>query len=259
MSDQPNRKRARADREEREFDRTYLNEDTHGSRVHRDYAAHWFRWGFAASRFVRPFGTASVLDIGCGPDLPFMKVLFHTAQLNNVPRWYEGVDLNRIPKKPGLKRAMIHDEFNFIERWQELLERETNGFDLITCFEVIEHMHVPDGAKLLSAARQLLAPEGVFLLSTPVFDGKGKARNHIHEYTVEELQAAIAAAGLVVEKRFGTFMNAQAVPKCATPEELDVWRRLRTYYSDEVLACFLAPLHPDHSRNNVWLLRRSVA
>jgi site-specific DNA-cytosine methylase/SAM-dependent methyltransferase len=242
---QPSRFRRGVD-PEREFDRTSLRANSHGQWIHRDYGAHFFRWGFAG-RFVT--NETDVLDVGCGPDVMMIHAL--TMPRNQVPRSYVGVDLNREPKKhPARQWATLRWEFNFTERGDEL-----NQFDLVTCFEVLEHMRKADGLRLLEVLRRRLRPSATLLLSTPVFNGKAAA-NHLMEWQIDELKAAVEAAGLAVERRHGTFASQGDIRRAASAAELDVVERLSAYYSGEVLACFLAPLYPDASRNNVWVLSK---
>lgn len=230
---------------DREFDKTSLRANAHGKWVHRDYGAHFFRWGWAA-RMVDQ--TTELLDVGCGPDCPLIEVL--TMPRSSVPRRYVGVDYNREPNKhPTRGWAELHWQFNFLERHGEL-----GQFDLVTCFEVIEHMRKADGERLLEAMRGCLKPGGRILLSTPVFNGKAAA-NHIHEWTIPELKASIAEAGLEVVARYGTFASWNDVKKVCSREELQIAKRISEYYSGEVMACFLAPLYPDASRNNAWMLK----
>lgn len=245
------------ERDDRRFDQTQLKEATHGSKVHRDYLAHVFRWGFT-SKWVRQGNR--VLDVGCGQDLPLLKSLLTWG--NYIPDEYVGVDFNRLDLEKGTNKyyanrkwTSFHAEFDFTSRYRELGEAH---FDRVTCFEVIEHMYTADGVKLLEGLRYCLSPDGVAFLSTPVFNGRA-ARNHLHEYEVDELRAVIEHHGLRVSKRYGTFGNYQAIKRAASPEQLAALEGLREYYSDEVLACFLAPLYPDASRNNVWCLRRGEA
>ena len=241
---QPSRIRETVD-PEREFDKTSLRQNSHGQWIHRDYGAHFFRWGFAG-RYVT--GTTDVLDVGCGPDVQMVNVL--TMPRNQVPRSYTGIDLNKKPRQhPNRQWATIHWEFNFIERWQEL-----GQFDLVTNFEMIEHMHKVDGDRLLVALAGTLRSSGTLLLSTPVFNGKAAA-NHLHEWTIPELTESIEKAGLKVVKRYGTFASQRDLNKVASSTDLEIVQRLRGYYSDEVLACFLAPLYPDASRNNLWVIQ----
>jgi 2-polyprenyl-3-methyl-5-hydroxy-6-metoxy-1,4-benzoquinol methylase len=228
----------------REFDQTYLRESKHGERVHRDYAAHFFRWGWA-TRIIKP--EDHVLDVGCGPDLSLVKVLAMGGRY--VPERYVGVDLNKL--KPSAGWAELLGETNFIE----YQKTSVSVFSKVVCFEVIEHMTYEQGIKLLAAMHAALKPGGMLLLSTPVFNGKAAA-NHVHEWEVPELATAVMDAGFSIDARYGTFASYPDIKRIAIPEHLQILEDLRVFYSDEVTACFLAPLYPDQSRNNVWLLRK---
>jgi 2-polyprenyl-3-methyl-5-hydroxy-6-metoxy-1,4-benzoquinol methylase len=244
--EQPTRSKS-APREERRFDQTSLRENGHGQLIHRDYAAHFFRWGFAKKNYIQ-HDVTEVLDVGCGPDLPLMKVLLGGGP-HLLPKHYTGVDMNGIRYKGNPGRATILGSFNFIEEYPKLKP----NYDLITNFEVIEHMAVNDGLRMLQIFKQLLSPNGHILLSTPVFNGSA-ARNHIHEYTIPELWDQVELAGLRVIKRFGTFANWHEIRKVAKPEHLATLEALKTYYDGEVLSTFLAPLYPDSARNNLWVI-----
>lgn len=231
----------------REYDTSSLDAKGYGYRVHRDYAAHFFRWGFAR-RFVN--NGKDVLEVGCGVDTPFVKSLVG-AYPSGVPRSYVGVDINRLKEPPSRPWALYLGEFNFVERHAEI-----GTFDVVICLEVIEHMTKAHGGELLSAIRRHMRENGVLLLSTPVFNGTAAA-NHVHEYTAEELAGSIAAAGFAVEARYGTFANYRDIKKVATPEQVATLDGLSRFYASDVTACFLAPLYPDASRNNVWVLKRA--
>lgn len=228
-----------------DYDTTSLRATGHGYRVHRDYAAHFFRWGWVAREINN---SHDVLEVGCGTDFPFSKVVQISA--SNLPNRYVGVDLNHLPKVPQLKWATFIGDFNFVERSEEL-----GQFDRVICLEVIEHMTRGLGAFLLEGLRDRLKPNGLLYLSTPVFNGKAAA-NHVHEYTIPELQAAIEEAGMGVVRRFGTFASHGDIVKVATPDQVATLTALREFYSTDVTACFLAPLYPDASRNNLWVIRR---
>lgn len=231
----------------REFDKTSLHAHIQGYQVHRDYAAHFFRWGWVSRKFIDP--TKKVLDIGCGPDGSLARVLSYKA--NGIPKSYLGVDLNKLgDNMPGFKWCSFKGSFNFSEKWQTL--KSDGPFDVITCFEVVEHMRMPHMRKLLRGALSLLAPNGRMILSTPVFNGK-MAKNHINELTIKTLQSELNKAGWSVLNRWGTFMSDGTRKKVVTPEQNALIEQLKEFYSTDVLACFLAPLYPDHSRNNVWI------
>ena len=181
-------------------------------------------------------------------------VLSHS--MNNVPELYCGVDLNRIAKPFGAKWADTHDRFSICDDHKKLVKQYgANSFTMATCFEVIEHMHVKDGRRLLCNVADLMAPGGLFFLSTPCFDGRKAAANHLHEYTIDELAKLIEKTGRWdVKERFGTFASWPQIKKVITAEERALFEELHRFYSHDVLSCFLAPKYPDHSRNNVWVL-----
>lgn len=227
------------------YDTSQLTASNRGHLVHRDYAAHFFRWGHAR-RFA---GGRRVLDVGCGRDCPLARVLNYP--MNARPAAYVGIDVKVIDQAPGDRWVEAIGEFDFVTRWPEVAETGER-FDLVACFEVIEHMAPADGAALLAGCRALLADGGILLLSTPVFDGRAAAA-HIHEYTADELHGALVAAGFRIARRHGTFASYPVMKKAASASDLAMLERLREYYSDDVAACFLAPLYPDASRNCVWV------
>jgi SAM-dependent methyltransferase len=254
MSRQPTRRGKY--RELRRFDRTQLKSGSDGRVVGRDYAAHFFRWAWV-TRQIEP--NQKLLDVGCGQETPLVYILM--KRIGDQPLHYVGVDLNPIPNPPGFKWVDIVDQFSFVDRYKDLTypgagEGFVPGyFDLATNLEVIEHMQPADGKALLEGIRHWVRPDGYLYLSTPVFDGKA-AVNHIHEYTIPELQRLVESAGWEVEKRWGTFANLNAIRKVALEDELRVLDRVGLYYNPEVQSILLAPLYPDHCRNNLWVLRR---
>lgn len=246
-------------RDAREFDQTQLRDAQHGRSLHRDYSAHFWRWSFARRHIT---AKDNVLEIGCGQDRPLSKILTGGAAAH-VNR-YVGVDLNEL-KPSNSERLTFIGKFNFIEKWKvlrELTASKPNGFDVIVHFEVIEHMHLKYGLPFLKACYALLKPGGMMLMSTPCYDGKRHAANHIHEYTVDELQKVTQKAGFVVEERFGTFMDIKHIGKpCGhgqmLQESIDyVSEKLSRYYDNDAISCIFAPLYPDHARNNLWVCRK---
>lgn len=228
----------------REFDGTSLRSNTHGRFIHRDYAAHFFRWGFA-QRFIN--NQTTVLDVGCGVECPLARALNFPQKVR--PARYVGVDWNPQPKSvPGDRWAEFRWGFDFTRRYAEL-----GKFDLVVTFEVLEHMREADGRKFLAGLRACVTAGGRCLLSTPVFNGKAAA-NHLHEWTVAALGGAVAEAGFTVEARFGTFASEKDIKTVAPLDVKSVLTKLSAYYPWEVLSCFVAPMFPNQSRNNVWVL-----
>ena len=125
-------------------------------------------------------------------------------------------------------------------------------------------MTVEHGQRYLAGINALLPIGGTLILSTPVFNGSAAA-NHIHEYTVDELDELLSVSGFEHVDRFGTFASFNDIKRAAKESDdsaihaaFEMYERARKFYGDEVLACFLAPLFPDHSRNNVWVRKKST-
>jgi 2-polyprenyl-3-methyl-5-hydroxy-6-metoxy-1,4-benzoquinol methylase len=249
-------------RDDRDYDTTQLHEAGHGRTLHRDYSAHFWRWSFAR-RFIT--AKQDVLEIGCGEDRPLSKIL--TGGAAPHVNKYVGVDLNKV-KTSNSQRLTFHGEFNFVERYKELLKDQKGGFDVVVHYEVIEHMKVEHGAKLLKACYECLKPGGTMLMSTPCYDGVRHAANHIHEYTVPELKAAVLKAKFLVDQRFGTFMDIKHIGKVRPakfglqdPAKLQtavilVKQALAEYFDNDAISNIFGPLHPDHARNNLWVCKK---
>lgn len=245
-------------RDDREFDQTQLRENGHGRTLHRDYSAHFFRWSFAR-RFIKR--TNHVLEVGCGQDKPLSKILTGGAAANVDT--YVGVDLN--PLKPSnSQRLTFLGEFNFVTKYKEVQKLRPEGFDVVVHFEVIEHMSVANGRKMLNAMFKVLKPGGVMLMSTPCYDGVRHAANHIHEYTIPELTKMTEKAKFVIEDRFGTFMDIKVQKKeepdpkygLTKKEVQNVYRALSKYFDNDAVSNIFGPLYPDHARNNLWVCRK---
>lgn len=246
-------------RDDRDYDTTQLRESGHGKTLGRDYSAHFFRWSFAR-RFITT--KHNVLEIGCGEDKPLSKIL--TGGASARVKNYVGVDMNKL-KESAAKKLNFIGEFNFVTQHKKLkphIPDGEDGFDVIVHYEVIEHMKVEHGRKMLRNCFDLLKPGGVMLMSTPCYDGVRHAANHIHEYTVPELMKATNQAGFEVTERYGTFMDIKHAKK---GEGLEpdmqkavkmMWGELANYYDNDALSCFFAPLFPDLARNNLWVCKK---
>lgn len=98
-----------------------------------------------------------LLDVGCS-----IGLFLRTLVTNSVYKWnIRGVDINRnsINKAyPSIKRYLINIPFNK----NKLL---INSFDVITCFDVIEH--VQDLKKFMLEIRRLLRSKGLLVIQVP--------------------------------------------------------------------------------------------
>lgn len=251
--------RKEKNRDDRDFDTTQLKEAGHGKTLHRDYSAHFWRWSFA-----RRFITAKdhVLEIGCGEDRPLSKILTGGAAAH--VNTYVGLDLNKL-KESQSQRLRFIGEFNFAQDWKKLHQKVDTpnnglGYDVIVHYEVIEHMKVEHGLNMLKGCYAHLKPGGTMLMSTPCYDGVRHAANHIHEYTVPELQKMTEKAGFKIEQRFGTFMDIKHIKNVpAEKKGLGIEtcaKLLAQYYDNDAISCIFAPLFPDQARNNLWVCKK---
>lgn len=138
---------------------------------------HFARYLFAA----RLADGKRVLDLGCGEG-------YGAFLLSRTARYVLGVDsadLAIAHARLGYHRANL--TYQAADAAQ-LPDRET--FDLITCFEVIEHLGEEDQHALLAQVMRLLAPDGILLISTPnkpVYREAGDGPDYRNPYHVREM------------------------------------------------------------------------
>jgi SAM-dependent methyltransferase len=160
------------------------------------WAEHFSRYRFAADLAQHLNRSLAVLDIGSGSG-------YGTAALAEVATSATGIDLS----SEAVDYAREHynqPHLTFVPGSATDLPFPDQSFDLITAFEVIEHL--ADPAKLLSEARRVLRHDGLFLVSTPnktyyaeTRGSKGPNPYHLHEFAFDEFRAALASAFPVSE------------------------------------------------------------
>lgn len=145
-----------------------------------------FGWAFDKVVDLKP---KTLLDLGCLDGSFTLTVAKHLG-VNTM-----GVDLTKDGIALARERAAEHklpSKFHqgTIEEW--LLDFIEDGikFDVVTCFEVLEH--VEDPTYMLELVDQVLAPGGSVLISTPSFEaptyGMDDEKNkcHIRLYTTKD-------------------------------------------------------------------------
>jgi GT2 family glycosyltransferase/ubiquinone/menaquinone biosynthesis C-methylase UbiE len=125
----------------------------------------------------------TVLDAGCGVGYG-TAILAQAAGARTV-----GVDIS--PEAVAAARNRAGAVAEFVVGDLHDLPFEDDAFQLVTCFEAIEHAADPDRA--LDEIRRVMAPDGLLLISSPNRNVYRPGNPyHVHEYVPEELEQALA-------------------------------------------------------------------
>ncbi|HMF57040.1 MAG TPA: class I SAM-dependent methyltransferase [Pyrinomonadaceae bacterium] len=131
-----------------------------------------------------------ILDIGCGTGANLLLL----SQFGDA----EGVDISEDAIAFCRKRGLL----NVRQGAAEKLPYEDKTFDLITSFDVVEHLD--DDVAGLSEMRRVLRPNGRILLFVPTFmflwGVQDEVSNHRRRYRLPELRVAVEKAGFEIER-----------------------------------------------------------
>ncbi len=171
------------------FDQAYFTQvSNYAGRYERYNPGHKIAGYLNEIRRLRPNG--SLIDVGCA----FGRFL------QEARRHYqcEGVDISAYALR--LARERLPD----IPLHHRALQafRPGRTFDVVTCFDVLEH--IPDLDAALRGLRGLVAPGGVLALAVPVYDTPpgwffgviDRDPTHVHRLGRGEWLKRLAAAGL---------------------------------------------------------------
>ena len=139
-----------------------------------------------------------VLDAGAGSGYGAHLLAVHGASV-------VGVDIDPQVVADAQQR-FAHPALQYVVDDCEKLTQVEGPFDVICMFETIEHLQRPE--RFLEAARGLLAPAGLLLVSTPdraasapFLDGRPRNPFHVQEWYRDEFQALLTAHFADVEIR----------------------------------------------------------
>jgi len=187
---------------------------------------HISRYAFAA----RLAKGRRVLDAGCGTGYGSLQLAASAAHVLGVDLSGDAIDYAR--------RHYAVPNLDFLQASCIRLPARDAAFELVTAFEVIEHL--PDWIDFLQEMKRVTCPAGLFLVSTPNKAYYGASRGaaeanpyHVHEFEYADFQAVLQDlfthvrmalqnhAGGIVFQPVATFTGAEAWMEsgAGTPEE----------------------------------------
>jgi 2-polyprenyl-3-methyl-5-hydroxy-6-metoxy-1,4-benzoquinol methylase len=249
---------------DRLMDKSHLSIDQalHRGFIHRDYIAHCHRWGHVVKHLMQRhnYKGMHLIDVGCGKDQPLPRMLY-SSKMTGFD--YSGIDINKLEIDESLYKAHVNGKLRaaiYEETDASVLDPKQLKWglgDFLVCFEVLEHMQPFIAHRMLNNWKRLLKPGGIAFVSTPVHNGSA-AGNHINEMGRKTLGSAFEMAGFTIVENYGTFASQSEIYPLLNAEERLLHEKLKAYYDSNVLSTIFAPLHPEGSRNNLWVLKNEV-
>jgi len=226
-------------------------------RLHRDYLAHVLRYDHVY-KYLKENNRhlySKVLDVGCGGNTPLAKVMFHNMMKHDEHGCYVGVDYgtigNPVHPAPGNTtfKAKLYQRTDFLD-WESPFKE----YDLITCFEVLEHVEPKHAFNMLKRMNGLLSTGGVVMVSTPIYKlSLGAANSHVNEMSYDAVEYLFNKAGFKITQVNGTFASQTDYAKTLPNQDREFFDRLCKYYDPNVVSCLMAPLvNPKQCRNAIW-------
>jgi SAM-dependent methyltransferase len=159
---------------------------------------------------------ARALDLGCGVGgfLPGLAELAGSVVASDFDR----ASL-RLCRERGFRATAAADGY--------ALPFRDGAFELVCLFDALEH--IPDEARALGEVRRVLAPGGRVIVTVPAYPflyaNNDRVARHCRRYTRASLAAALAAAGLELERNTHTnvFLFPLILPVVLA---LKTWERL---------------------------------
>lgn len=241
------------------LDKTHLSIDQAETRgfIHRDYIAHCLRWSHVAKYLQQQhrYKTAYILDIGCGKEVPLAKMMYSSRLIPETGA-YIGIDANRLDTPDMFRSGKFPMKLFGGRTFPDKDIEAIASYEVITCFEVCEHVEPATTLEILKGIGRCLDDAGVAFISTPCYDAEtGAAANHVNEMSYYAFQELIRYAGLNIRKVYGTFASIKDYKDQLPGVGLDkVFEQLREYYDSNYLATIFAPLFPSLSRNCLWVV-----
>lgn len=243
--------------------------------VRKDEIMHLFRYSLAAHTMVdlskalkRPI---RVLDIGCG-EMHSVRMFYKSIieKKSDILESYTGVDIDYKMRDDALEKyGTCYKACNADIIIKDLttdptFDVEDNYYDLIICFEFCEHIKQKFLPDILDEVNRVLNPDGKAIFSTPNSNGSNSKlpKDHIYEYSYEELTELFFDSGLDLVDSVGCCVNISKIPaeeRDKLSHEID---RLYSAYGRNSAAASvaIAPLFPPtYCKNVIYHLKKDVS
>ncbi len=106
-----------------------------------------------------PVDGLKVLDVGCGGGLLAEALNSKGAEVTAIDVTEANIEVAKL----HAQKMQVKIDYRLVTA-EELAQKESQSFDVVSCLEVIEH--VPDPGQLIKACSDLLKPDGQMFLST---------------------------------------------------------------------------------------------
>lgn len=222
---------------------------------HRDQFAHYLRWTYVLN--IAKIGM-NILDFGCGSG-NLAEVLYRNKF---KCKKYLGLDIRKELIDKNIQKFFNVDWIAFNNN--DLCHKNlyiTGEWDIITCFEVIEHIGKKNRETFLENIRRCMNKDTILLISTPVYDESvGAANNHIinneiNEMTYREMEDLLITNGFEIQKVFGTFASQKDYKPYMNEWQKEMFNKLNEYYDSNLISNIMAPMFPEQSRNCLWICK----
>jgi len=200
-----------------------------------------------------------------------------------IPRHYFGVDAGPIEDAAcavvgnGKFSHTVFERTNFLDMTRHDIDLDHMPGDesdrllpnTLSCFEVLEHVEPKMMVAMLRHMKSLSSDDARFFISTPCWNMRDCAANHVNEIRYDVLGSIFEREGFTIDHVYGTFASIRDYEHLLTghptPDTYTAvgdiskcFQILREYYDTNFLSCIFAPLFPAQSRNALWELKKQM-
>lgn len=180
------------------YDRYHQKNDRFSKVIGQGNFTYWYNLASLHQACKKGFAGLEVLDVGCGVGTISLYLAAQGADVTGIDVSRRAIQLATDARdKIGLRSVKFK---------QGEVNKQPHAYDVITCFEVIEH--VPDEETFVKTLFANLKPGGRLVLSTPskqnllfkmgFYTSFDKEVGHLRRYTKERLRSVLESAGFKI-------------------------------------------------------------